>query len=42
MELGTGFTSIASTDFAGDLTGVVKAGSSIEGTVTGVTQAIRY
>ena len=37
--IGTAFTSITSTDFAGDLTGIVKAGSSIEGTVTGVTQA---
>ena len=33
------FTVITSTDFVGDITGVVKAGSSIEGTVTGVTQA---
>ena len=38
--VGTGFTSIASTDFAGNLTGIIKAGSSIEGTVTGVTQAL--
>ena len=37
---GTGFVSISSTDFVGDLTGVVKAGSSIQGTVTGVTQAL--
>jgi hypothetical protein len=37
--IGTAFTSITSTDFAGDLTGIVKAGSSIEGTVIGVTQA---
>ena len=36
--VGTGFSSITSTDFAGNLTGIVKAGSSIEGTVTGVTQ----
>ena len=33
------FTLITSTNFAGDITGIVKAGSSIEGTVTGVTQA---
>lgn len=33
------FTVITSTDFVGDITGVVKAGSSIESTVTGVTQA---
>tara|TARA_B100001564_G_scaffold360042_1_gene385056 strand:+ start:5091 stop:8573 length:3483 start_codon:yes stop_codon:yes gene_type:complete len=38
--VGTGFSSITSTDFAGNLTGVVKAGSSIQGTVTGVTQAL--
>ena len=37
---GTGFTNITSTDFTGNLTGIVKAGSSIEGTVTGVTQAV--
>jgi hypothetical protein len=36
--VGTGFSSITSTDFVGNLTGIVKAGSSIEGTVTGVTQ----
>ena len=36
--LGTGFTSITSTDFVGNITGIVKAGSSIAGTVTGVTQ----
>ena len=36
--VGTGFSSITSTDFAGNLTGVVKAGSSIQSTVTGVTQ----
>ena len=35
---GTGFVSITSTDFVGDITGVVKAGSSIQSTVTGVTQ----
>ena len=35
---GTGFTSITSTDFVGNITGIVKAGSSIVGTVTGVTQ----
>ena len=35
---GTGFINFQSTNFAGDLTGVIKAGSSIEGTVTGVTQ----
>ncbi len=34
----TGFVSIQSTDFAGNLTGIVKTGSSIEGPVTGVTQ----
>jgi hypothetical protein len=38
--IGTAFTSITSTDFAGNLTGIVKAGSSIEGTVTGVTQPL--
>ena len=38
--VGTGFVSITSTDFDGDLTGIVKAGSSIQGTVTGVTQAL--
>ena len=32
------FTSITSTDFTGNITGIVKAGSSIESTVTGVTQ----
>ena len=37
---GTGFTSIRSTDFIGNITGIVKAGSSIAGTVTGVTQAV--
>ena len=37
---GAGFTSITSTDFVGNITGVVKAGSSIAGTVTGVTQAV--
>ena len=36
----SGFTTITSTNFAGNLTGVVKAGSSIQGTVTGVTQAL--
>ncbi len=36
---GSGFSSITSTDFAGNLTGIIKAGSSIESTVTGVTQA---
>ena len=36
----SGFTTITSTNFAGNLTGVVKAGSSIVGTVTGVTQAL--
>ena len=35
---GAGFTSITSTDFVGNITGVVKAGSSIAGAVTGVTQ----
>ena len=37
---GTGFTSITSTNFVGNLNGIVKAGSSIEGAVTGVTQAL--
>ena len=37
---GAGFTNITSTDFTGNLTGIVKAGSSIQGTVTGVTQAV--
>jgi len=37
--IGTGFTQITADDFAGDLTGVVKAGSSLESTVTGVTQS---
>ena len=35
---GAGFTNFQSTNFAGNLTGVVKAGSSIESAVTGVTQ----
>ena len=35
---GAGFVSITSTDFVGDITGVVKAGSSIQSSVTGVTQ----
>jgi len=35
---GSGFTSITSTDFTGDITGQVKAGSNIAGSVTGVTQ----
>ena len=38
--VGTNFVSIASTDFTGNLTGVVKAGSSIQGDVTGVTQPV--
>ena len=38
--IGTGFVRIESTNFIGDLTGIVKAGSSIQGTVTGVTQAV--
>ena len=46
--LGTGFTRIQSTDFAGDLTGIVKVSSSIAGAadgveasnVTGVTQPV--
>ena len=38
--IGTGFVRIESTNFIGDLTGVIKAGSSIEGTVTGVTQPL--
>ena len=33
--LGTGFTSITSTDFVGNITGIVKAGSSIAGTAGG-------
>ena len=37
--IGTGFTQITANDFTGDLTGIVKAGSSIESTVTGVTQS---
>ncbi len=37
---GVNFVSIASADFLGNLTGIVKAGSSIEGTVTGVTQPL--
>ena len=37
--IGTGFTQITANDFVGDLTGIVKAGSSIESTVTGVTQS---
>jgi len=36
--VGTGFTSITSTDFQGNLTGIIKNGSSIQGSVTGVTQ----
>jgi len=36
----TGFSSVSSTDFAGDLTGIVKNGSSIQGNVTGVTQPV--
>jgi len=36
---GSGFTQITADDFTGDLTGIVKAGSSIESTVTGVTQS---
>lgn len=38
--VGTGFVSITSADFAGDLTGIVKNGSSIQGNVTGVTQPV--
>ena len=38
--IGTGFTRIDSVNFVGNLTGVIKAGSSIEGTVTGVTQPL--
>jgi len=38
--VGTNFVSIASTDFTGNLTGVVKNGSSIQGDVTGVTQPV--
>ena len=38
--VGTNFVSIQSTDFAGNLTGVVKNGSSIQGDVTGVTQPV--
>ena len=33
-----GFSLVTSTDFAGNLTGVIKNGSSIQGLVTGVTQ----
>jgi hypothetical protein len=36
----SGFTTITSTNFAGNITGVVKNGSSIQGNVTGVTQAV--
>jgi hypothetical protein len=36
--IGTNFTKITSVDFAGNLTGIVKAGSSVEGAVTGFTQ----
>ena len=34
--LGTGFTSITSTDFVGNITGIVKVGSSIAGNADGV------
>ena len=34
----TGFTNITSTDFTGNLTGIIKSGSSIQSTVTAVTQ----
>jgi hypothetical protein len=37
--IGSGFTQITADDFTGNLTGIVKAGSSIESTVTGVTQS---
>jgi hypothetical protein len=37
---GTGFVSIQSTDFAGNLTGIVKNGSTIQGNVMGVTQPV--
>ncbi len=37
--IGTGFTQITADDFVGNITGIVKAGSSIESTVTGVTQS---
>jgi len=37
---GAGFINFQSTNFAGDLTGVIKAGSSIQSTVTGVTQPL--
>ena len=36
--VGTGFTSITSTDFVGNITGIIKSNSSIQSTVTGVTQ----
>ena len=36
--IGTNFTKITSVDFSGNLTGIVKAGSSVEGAVTGFTQ----
>ena len=39
--VGTGFSSVTSTDFAGNLTGIVKAGSSIQGSVTGVGTEIQ-
>ncbi len=38
--VGSGFTSLTSVDFFGDITGVLKAGSSIQSTVTGVTQPL--
>ncbi len=37
---GSGFSNISSVDFTGDLTGIVKNGSSIQGNVTGVTQPV--
>ena len=38
--IGSGFTSLTSVDFLGDITGILKAGSSIQSTVTGVTQPL--
>jgi hypothetical protein len=36
----SGFTTITSTNFAGNITGIVKNGSSIQGNVMGVTQPV--
>ncbi len=38
--VGLGFTRFTSVNFFGDITGVLKAGSSIQSTVTGVTQPL--